>query len=193
MMRVHHLKNSTMIFFKKAFLVFLAAVSLWMAAGCGVGPYRAAPDSINDPFRPPTLVPTPLPPTQTPPSLSPPGTVTAEVSCRDNLTYLSDISIPDGTVVAPGSTIDKRWEVENSGSCNWEEGYQIRLISDQALGSPKELTLVPARSGSRVEIRIVFTAPEQEGKYRSAWQAFNPQNVAFGDPIYIEISVKKKN
>jgi hypothetical protein len=113
--------------------------------------------------------------------------------CQDNLSYIIDVTVPDGMVVAPSSTIDKRWEVKNTGNCNWEEGYQLRLISDQALGAKEQQTLIPARNGSQVELRVVFTAPEKEGKYRSAWQAFNANGIAFGDPVYIEIVVKKKN
>jgi hypothetical protein len=103
---------------------------------------------------------------------------------------MDDLTIPDGTVVVAGSTLDKQWEVENAGSCNWEEGYQIRLISGEAMGAEPEQGLIPARSGSRVTIRIVFTAPDEPGDYRSAWQAFNPEGTAFGDPFYIDISVE---
>ena len=38
-------------------------------------------------------------------------------------------------------------------------------------------------------LRIVFIAPLEAGTYRSAWQAYNPQGVAFGDPFYIEFAV----
>jgi hypothetical protein len=164
-----------------------------LVAGCTIAPVRAAPDSTNNNFRPPTLVPTPLPPTATPTLLPGESMPVGDSVCLDNLSYIADVTIPDGTKVAPSSTIDKRWEVKNSGNCNWEEGYQIRLVSNQALGAKETQTLIPARSGSQVEIRIVFTAPEEEGKYRSAWQAFNSQGAAFGDPVYIEIMVEKNN
>jgi hypothetical protein len=38
-------------------------------------------------------------------------------------------------------------------------------------------------------LRITFTAPAVEGTYESAWQAYGPDGVAFGDPIYIKIVV----
>ena len=91
--------------------------------------------------------------------------------------------------VTAGSTIDKRWEVENRGTCNWAEGYSIRLIDGLAMGSPETLALYPARSTTFATIRIVFTAPAEPGNHRSAWQAYNPSDQPFGDPIYIEIVV----
>ncbi len=41
--------------------------------------------------------------------------------CEDNLKFVADLTVPDGTIVARGALIDKRWQVENNGSCNWDE------------------------------------------------------------------------
>ncbi len=118
-----------------------------------------------------------------------PSLPTPTLDCEDGLWYVADLTIPDGTLVSPGDTIDKRWQVENSGSCNWNEGYRMRRISGEALGVPGELALYPARSGTRAVIQILFTAPAEPGTYRSAWQAYNPQGEAFGDPVFVEIIV----
>jgi hypothetical protein len=109
--------------------------------------------------------------------------------CADNLYYLQDLTIPDGTQVAPGSTLDKQWLVENNGTCNWDHAYRLRLIAGPDLGAPVEQALYPARSGTQAVIRIQFTAPSEGGTYRSAWQAYDPQGIPFGDPIFIEIVV----
>jgi hypothetical protein len=115
---------------------------------------------------------------------------TAAVQCQDSLAFLKDITIPDGTTVAPDSTLDKRWEVKNTGNCNWAKDYRIRLIAGPELGAPKELALYPARSGSQAVVRIIFKAPKEPGTYRSAWQAFNPQGEPIGDPFFIEVKVE---
>jgi len=110
--------------------------------------------------------------------------------CEDSLIFIQDITIPDGTVVVPESTMDKRWEVENSGNCNWDDRYRVRLIAGPEMGAQKEQALYPARSGTRATVRILFKAPVEPGTYRSAWQAFNPQGEPFGDPFFIEIVVE---
>jgi len=111
-------------------------------------------------------------------------------SCISNLLYLEDLTVPDGTVVTPGEQLDKRWLVENNGSCNWDVQYSLVLIGGPQLDAPREQALYPARSGTQVMIQINFTAPEEPGPYRSAWQAQDPEGNLFGDPIYIDILVQ---
>jgi len=138
-----------------------------------------------------------------PPTLQPPATVTPQPSptsekptlvaaCTNLLSFIRDVTIPDGTQVKVGSTMDKRWEVENSGTCNWNEHYRLRLVAGPDLGAATEQNLFPARSGARTEIRIVFTAPNEPGAYRSAWQAFTPDGQPFGDFFYIDIIVESQ-
>jgi hypothetical protein len=109
--------------------------------------------------------------------------------CTNNLTYIQDITIPDSTSVTPGQTLDKRWRIQNSGTCNWDERYRMKMVAGPGLGAPVEQALYPARSGSEAVIRIMFTAPADMGAYRSAWQAYDPQGEPFGDPFFIEVIV----
>jgi len=116
--------------------------------------------------------------------------LTTTPACTPNLLYLEDLTIPDGTVVEPGKLLDKRWLVENNGSCNWDDQYSLTLLVGPNLGAPVEQALFPARSGTQATVRILFTAPEEPGMYRSAWQAQDSQSNLFGDPIYVDIIVQ---
>lgn len=109
--------------------------------------------------------------------------------CADGLRYIEDLSIPDGSQVSSGERLDKRWSIENNGSCNWDKDYRLKLVAGSELGASAEQALYPARSGSLATIRIIFTAPSEPGVYRSAWQAYNPAGQSFGDPVFIEIQV----
>ena len=129
----------------------------------------------------PSPTPAPLPLATTLPSPTPP--------CTNNLLFVEDLTIPDGTIVSPGDSLDKRWLVENNGSCNWEAGYRLELTAGQDLGAQAKQALYPARSGTQATIRIEFKAPAESGGYRSAWQAISPDGQVFGDPIFIEIQV----
>ncbi len=156
--------------------------------GCALYLDRPAPENEATPlFVPPTRVPPQtkteaLALTDTPPTAPAP-------SCEDNLTFISDLTIPDGSQVPPGSALDKRWQVRNSGTCNWDERYSLRLIAGERLGVAERLALYPARSETDAVIHIVFQAPSEAGSYRSAWQAFNPAGEPFGDLIFIDILV----
>jgi len=79
--------------------------------------------------------------------------------------------------------------VENNGTCNWDERYSLRLVAGDTLGADQVQGLFPARAGSEAVIRIEFTAPQETGTQRSAWQAFGPDGRPFGDPFYLEILV----
>jgi len=110
-------------------------------------------------------------------------------TCLNNLLFVEDLSVPDGTLVSPGALIDKQWSVENNGSCNWDSHFILKLIAGPDMGAQIRQALYPARSGTRATIRMLFTAPQEPGTYRSAWQAFSPDELAFGDPIFIEVVV----
>ncbi len=132
--------------------------------------------------------------TQTPPSELETETPIIQPSpspdCSAGLIYLEDITIPDGTLVEPGEILDKRWLVENSGSCNWDDRFSLRFIAGSNMTDQPEYALFPARSGTQAEIRILFTAPQELGIHRSAWQAYDPQGEIFGDTIFIEVVVQ---
>lgn len=158
-----------------------------------------APAPTSTPFRPPTKsLPTAILPTTTSvpqiftstpitPTSSVPPTPTATPLCTNNLTFVSDATIPDGTTVSPGSSVDKQWLVNNSGTCNWDSSYRLKFVGGDSLGATIEQALYPARAGTEVTLRIIFTAPTEPGTYQSAWQAFGPDGVAFGDPVFVEI------
>ena len=163
----------------------------WLAGCSGSFPGGRSPA----PFIPPTLAQDVTAPalaehTPTPTSLPDIPRPTATPACTNILSFLEDVTIPDGTVAAPGSMLDKRWRVENTGTCNWDETYRLKLVSGPEMGVATEQALYPARSGTQVEIRIVFQAPQEAGLYRSAWQAYSPKGDPFGDPFYIEIVVE---
>ncbi len=171
-------------------LIYLCLMGI--AAGCSA----LSRDKQEAVYLPPTRAIAAFPPiiqaTATPiPEQAPTQAVTSTINppCTDNLLYLEDQTIPDGSLVSAGEVLDKRWFVENNGSCNWGKDYRLKLISGFDLGALPEQGLYPARSGTQAAIRIVFTAPAEPGVYRSAWQASNPAGQPFGDPIYIEVQV----
>jgi len=175
--------------FKFLILLILSTLLLY---GCG-GEEPVSPPE-QDIFIPPTLSQTELQglfsgtdavPTLTKEPVRPTPTPT----CSNGLRFLSDLTIPDGTLVEPGETLDKRWEVENSGTCNWDDRYMVGLIAGPGMGVPVQQALVPALAGTQTIIRMVFIAPEEPGNYRSAWQAYDPDGDAFGDPFFIDVIV----
>jgi hypothetical protein len=86
-------------------------------------------------------------------------------------------------------TLDKQWLVQNSGTCNWDSRYRLRLVGGDAMSASLEQALYPARTGMQATLRIIFTATSQPGEYLSEWQAFDPQGIPFGETFFIKIIV----
>ncbi len=174
--------------------LFAVLLILSLLAAC-------SPASTATPFRAPTAQPPLIEPTfiihptqqaviikATPlPTIVP---TVDPANCSDNLTYVQDLTIPDGTITTFGLILDKQWLVENSGTCNWNSNYRLKHIGGATLGASEELALYPARAGTQATIQIMFTAPFTEGVYESAWQAVDENGAAFGDPIYIRVVVQ---
>lgn len=114
---------------------------------------------------------------------------TPENTCEDVIEFLGDVTIPDGTEVEPGQRLDKRWQFKNSGNCNWDENYEVRLVAGPSLGAASQQKLYPARGTVDFVIRMIFTAPDEPDRYRSAWQVFDPQGESLGEPFFIEVNV----
>ncbi|MBI9046884.1 MAG: hypothetical protein JEZ06_20530 [Anaerolineaceae bacterium] len=167
---------------------FIIILIIFSIPGCGLSPSRSAPGAVETPyFVPPTYEPTPNP-TQEPTSIQATATPTQK-DCQNNLSFISDITIPDGTAIHKGSSLDKQWEVQNSGTCNWDSSYKFTLLSGDALGSDETQALPPSRSGSKTIIQVQFTAPQETGNFHSVWQAKDGNGNLFGEPFYMDIMV----
>ncbi len=169
-------KMGTRRFFIISVSIFLI---LWLAA--------CSPEASATPYLPPTPAPRLTLPSLPTPTL-PPGVPTPV--CTDNLDFLDDLTIPDYSLVSPGSLLDKQWLVQNSGSCNWDERYRLRFIGGHPMGATEEQALFPARAGAEAVIRILFTAPAEAGEYFSLWQAYGPNGIAFGEAFLIKVIVQ---
>jgi hypothetical protein len=130
----------------------------------------------------------PLIPTFTPPP-EPTFSPTPTPPCTDGLAFIEDLTVPDGTIVAPGASLEKQWRVQNNGSCNWDARYRLKFVGGLEMGASDQ-ALYPARAGTQATLRINFTAPLEPGSYTTAWQAFGPEGEPFGDAIYMEIIVQ---
>ncbi|MBT3389916.1 MAG: hypothetical protein HN413_05850 [Chloroflexi bacterium] len=160
-----------------------------MITGCRAEDTRGTP--TLDVYKPPTVDPAMLDFQATEAAkLTAVSLPTPTPVCSNNLQFLEDLSIEDGTVVAPGDGLDKRWKVRNTGTCNWNTEYEVRLVAGPIMGAPSPQALYPALSGTETEIRMVFAAPDEPGAYRSAWQAFAPDGTPFGVSFFIDIVVE---
>lgn len=183
--------NEDMLCIRIRLRLYLLAILLTLIFASACAP-KTTPTLFRPPTQPePTQV---LPTTTLVPALYtavPSPTITATITgpCTNNLEFIQDGTIPDGTSISFGATIDKQWLVKNSGTCNWDSTYRLKWIGGDPLGAAEEQALYPARAGTQATLRILFTAPTIENSYESAWQAVDPNGNVFGDLIFIKIIV----
>lgn len=96
--------------------------------------------------------------------------------------FVSDVSIPDGTIFGPGETFTKTWRLKNVGSCAWTSGYDFVFSGGDAMDAPAsvQLTSGTVNPGQNVDISVDLTAPATSGTFRGNWQLRDPSDVIFG-------------
>ena len=148
------------------------------------------------PFNTPTLPPVQPTNTVASPTLAIP-TVTRSVpptaSC-DQAQFIKDVTIPDGSVIAPGTSFKKTWRLKNIGTCTWS-GYQLVFDKGEAM-SPVPDPIGTVAPGQEVDVSVTFTAPTDSKTYRSYWRVRNASGVLIpvsygtdGQSFYLEIKV----
>lgn len=111
----------------------------------------------------------------------------------NNSEFITDVNYPDGTVVKGNELIAKVWRIKNTGTCTWDDGYTVRHVAGESLGSQtweiktKDQFVEP---GETVDIRIEMTTPTTAGEHGGTWQMYGDNGYGFGTPLTIQIVVK---
>ncbi len=111
-------------------------------------------------------------------------------TCVPDATFVSDVTIPDGTVFRPGERIDKIWRIRNSGTCPWAEGYTWVFTAGDQLGAPPAQAMSSTAPGDTADIRVSMYAPNAPGTYEGVWQMRDPAGQLIGQKATIVIVVQ---
>ncbi len=172
------------------------AITLTAQAGSAVPTTPSQPTftSIATVAKPLVSIPTAVIPTQIP---SAPTPTLANVAppptgggCLNSL-YVSDITIPDGTLMAPGQAFVKTWKFQNSGTCAWTSDYQIIFTSGKAMSGSTSAIAKAVSSGSTVNVSVAMIAPTSVGTYTGNWRLADASGNFFGAYVYVQIEVSK--
>lgn len=105
------------------------------------------------------------------------------------MTFVSDVTIPDGEEIAAGESFTKTWSVTNSGTCEWTTGFQLVFSSGEQMGGPSSNALLAAVPvGGTANISVELVAPATAGEHVGHWAIANAAGTAFGF-LYVEINV----
>ena len=181
---------------KKRYPIAVLALCVLATLACNLPRGRDATQTA-----PPTLSASPASPestTATPTTLAPtepsstattsPDTETEE-GCTLNAAFVTDVTIPDNTALTPGESFRKTWRVRNSGTCDWESGTALAIVSGEAMSAPTSVVVPPTRADATVDISVDFRAPSLPGTYRSDWRLQAPDGTRFGTIVYVKIVI----
>ncbi len=138
---------------------------------------------------PTPLPPTTLPPTPVPPTLPPPPPPATAAACTDNAAFVADVTVPDGTALAPGQAFNKIWRVRNSGTCTWGTGYQLAFVGGEAMAATTTIAVPYTAPGATADLLVPMTASTTPGGHAGQWRLKNASGALFGITVSVSITV----
>ncbi len=120
------------------------------------------------------------------------------MTCTYRATYLADVTIPDNTVIPPGTSFVKTWKLRNDGNCAWGPGTTVdsmMFVGGTMMGNagpvPLTFQVLPGQSAN---LSVTLTASTAAGTYRSDWKLHRTNGATFGVgassvPFYVQIKV----
>ncbi|MBN1977357.1 MAG: hypothetical protein JW918_08145 [Anaerolineae bacterium] len=128
-------------------------------------------------------------PPVTGPTETPPPPVTTEAGCTLDSQYVTDVTIPDGTIMTLGAGFVKTWRVRNSGTCDWDAGFQLVFVSGNQMNGPASVLLPAVAAGAQTDISVSLTAPNSYGTHKGTWRMRSIDGDVFGTNLTVVIAI----
>ena len=140
----------------------------------------------------PTLTPSPsLTPTATATSLDinlTEASVTPTPSCYHSR-FITDVTIPDFTVMKPGQPFTKTWRILNNGTCAWQPGFRFAFYGGDPMGGSNYTLAQALLPGKQMDLSISMTSPGGMGIVISTWRMADTTGWFFGDALTVKIDL----
>jgi len=124
------------------------------------------------------------------------STVTTKNGCNDGQ-YVGETGYIDGTPIEAGKEVKKAWTINNTGQCDWDEGYAFVFLKE--LSSPEiagyDIVLSKNRpdeftkAGYGQTYVIKFNAPKTAGTFTGYWKLRDDTVNYFGPLVWVKVVV----
>ncbi|KAJ2811980.1 hypothetical protein GGI24_006746, partial [Coemansia furcata] len=107
--------------------------------------------------------------------------------------FVEDVTIPDGTHMAPGESFVKIWSVANMGDTEWPRDTMLVHIEGEPTipGNKKTVPIVVSKRYEQVGIAVDLVAPTKPGRYVSQWRLMTAEGQYFGTGLWCTIVVEE--
>merc|ERR1712137_804182 len=106
--------------------------------------------------------------------------------------FVRDVTIFDGTEMAPGTSFTKIWTVRNDGTHEWPEDVKLQCVGGDELQAPHRVKLQhhgKVALGSEVQLAVDLVAPQRAGRYIAYFRLISPSGKKFGQRIWCTVNV----
>ncbi len=125
---------------------------------------------------------------------TPAATQAAASSACDAAEFVSDVSVPNLSIIASGLSFVKTWAVKNVGSCTWTTDYKLVFSGGYNMFGPQEVNLPQSVApGDTANISIKLVVPSSSGIYQGEYKLADASGRVFGvgpngtDPLVVRI------
>jgi hypothetical protein len=122
--------------------------------------------------------------------------VPTAVSYCDWASFVTDVTIPDGTLINPSEVFTKTWRLKNVGTCTWTPEYDVVFYGGAQMSGVTMQIPGYVAPGQSVDVAVTFTAPSSAGHHTGYWLLRNANGGLFGtgtnadETFYVDIYVK---
>ncbi|MEB4590973.1 NBR1-Ig-like domain-containing protein [Candidatus Thiothrix sp. Deng01] len=101
----------------------------------------------------------------------------------DDIGFIDDVTMPDGSTVSVCTTFDKIWRIQNTGKVHWQgrslicvdellevRGMDGRRMTHGLRTARKQYSVPDVAPGERIDLTITFTAPGYACSVISCWK-----------------------
>ncbi|KAF0913064.1 hypothetical protein E2562_020219 [Oryza meyeriana var. granulata] len=108
--------------------------------------------------------------------------------------FIKDVTVPDGTVMAPSIPFTKIWRMHNNGSSMWPYGTCLIWVGGDQFARHSSVKLGISVDGfpidQEIDVGVDFVAPAMPGRYISYWRLASPTGQMFGQQVWVLIQVE---
>eukprot|EP01113_Clastostelium_recurvatum_P044791 TRINITY_DN75_c0_g1_i1.p1 TRINITY_DN75_c0_g1~~TRINITY_DN75_c0_g1_i1.p1 ORF type:complete len:496 (+),score=181.84 TRINITY_DN75_c0_g1_i1:97-1584(+) len=103
--------------------------------------------------------------------------------------FVADVTVNDGTKLAPGTQYNKVWRMRNEGA-EWPEQTALIFVGGDKLAATESVFVGPVKEGQEVDVAVEMAAPATPGRYTSYWRLTAPDGQRFGQRVWSDIYVE---
>ncbi len=117
------------------------------------------------------------------------GTPPAGAACTNSAAFVGDVTIPDGTPLAPGQAFNKIWRIRNTGTCTWDSNYQLVFAAGEPMTATRAVAVPTTPPGAPADLLVAMSAPTTPGTHRGDWRVRIPNGTTMGFDLWVIVNV----